>query len=782
MQTIRRSPILLPLRRAVLLRDGAGLSDGQLLESFVERDDEAAFEALVRRHGPMVLGVCRRVLGCAQDAEDAFQATFLVLARKAACVAPRDLVGNWLHGVARRTALCARAGNRRRRAREKQVKAMPQPTTEPEAARREVEALVDQELSRLPVLYRAPVVLCVLEGRSRKEVARHLEVPEGTLSSRLATARRLLAARLARRGLALSGGPLAAMLSMKTAQAAPGLVASTVKAATAFAAGRAAAGVVSAKVVALAGGVLKTMSATKLTIATLVVLAATALGTGAGWFGHQALADKPADKAARDEGRERTEVRGVLKEVDARKGALTLHPGKGLTQEKVFRLAPDARIFLDDGTGDRLGFREGKAADLTAGTSVILRLAAGGKVVRLWAEGPTVQGVLESADAPRGTITATVEPSKGKPAEARTFPVAKAAKVFLDDGKGKEAGSKEKGLADLPAGAVVFLTLSADRKVVGAIRAEGQTLTGVVKAVDAGKGTISLTVKVKGQPEEDKTFKVAKEARVSIDGGTKDKAGRSRLAGIPVGANVTLRLSPDQASAVALQAEGGGVYGEVTAVDARNNTITLREKVAGKKTYPVSKNAAVLLDDKGGRKLADVPVEASVQMKLLVDQKTAIEIRVFGPNEEGTVKGNAGKGSFTLSTKEGDTTYNVAKGARIVIEEKRAGKLTDLIDGTVARIRLSVDKSEVLEIRAEGPSFQGTVKAVDTDKGTITLTVGAKGGVGGEDKDFKLAKDTVVTGADHVPLKLADLKAETTVVLRLSLDQKAAARITVAGE
>src|SRR5215510_4089838 len=113
--------ILLPLRRAVLRRDGAGLSDGRLLGSFVERHDEAAFEALVRRHGPMVLGVCRRVLGCAHDAEDAFQATFLVLARKAASVSPRELVGNWLYGVAHRTALLARRTDARRREREVQV-------------------------------------------------------------------------------------------------------------------------------------------------------------------------------------------------------------------------------------------------------------------------------------------------------------------------------------------------------------------------------------------------------------------------------------------------------------------------------------------------------------------------------------------------------------------------------------------------------------------------------------------------------------------------------------
>jgi RNA polymerase sigma factor (sigma-70 family) len=276
----RPDPIIQQLRRSVLRPDGAGLTDGQLLESFINRRDEAAFEALVRRHGPMVLGVCRRLLRNPHDAEDAFQATFLVLARKAASVVPREKVGNWLHGVARTTALRARAANARRRLRERQVTDWPEPEARRPDPRDDLRLTLDRELSRLPEKYRLPVVLCDLEGRSRREVARQLRIPEGTLSSRLTTARRLLAKRLARQGLA--GGSLAAALAQGGASA---CVPASVLSATVGAAARLAAGqatVVSAAVSVLTEGVLRTMLLTKLKTATALVLAAvlaTALGT-----------------------------------------------------------------------------------------------------------------------------------------------------------------------------------------------------------------------------------------------------------------------------------------------------------------------------------------------------------------------------------------------------------------------------------------------------------------------------------------------------------------------
>ena len=182
------------LRRTVLSRNAATLSDGQFLDCFLTHREEAAFAALVRRHGPMVFGVCRRVLTDLHDAEDAFQATFLVLVRKAASIWPRDQVGPWLHGVAYRTASKARCRAARRRIVEKRASAAmarsgERAITESDAAVwRDLRPLIDAELQRLPEAYRAPVVLCDLEGTSRGKAAQRLGVPEGTISSRLAPA------------------------------------------------------------------------------------------------------------------------------------------------------------------------------------------------------------------------------------------------------------------------------------------------------------------------------------------------------------------------------------------------------------------------------------------------------------------------------------------------------------------------------------------------------------------------------------------------------------------
>jgi RNA polymerase sigma factor (sigma-70 family) len=276
--------LIYSLRRGALLRDGAGLTDGQLLECYVRQREGAAFAALVRRHGPMVWGVCRRVLGNHHDAEDAFQATFLVLVRKAPSVRPREMVANWLYGVAHRTALKVRATIARRRARERQVPVMAEVEMPAQDFRQDLERWLDQELSCLPEKYRAPIVLCELEGKTYREAARQLGCPEGTLSARLARGRALLAKRLARHGLGMSGGALAAVLASNVGSACPParVVSSTVQAAHQLAAGYAVAGLVPAKVAALTEGVLKAMLFNKLKVVTAIVVLASIGGAGAG--------------------------------------------------------------------------------------------------------------------------------------------------------------------------------------------------------------------------------------------------------------------------------------------------------------------------------------------------------------------------------------------------------------------------------------------------------------------------------------------------------------------
>jgi RNA polymerase sigma factor (sigma-70 family) len=249
---------------------GDELTDRILLDRFTARGDEAAFAELVRRYGALVLGVCRRVLRHEQDAEDAFQATFLVLVRQAGVLRRRESVGSWLHEVACRIALKVKRDAARRRRREKKsMREMPVATVVPELIWEETRVLLDEELERLPRKYSVAVVLCYLEGKSTEEAARILGCARGTVLSRLARARQRLRRRLARRGLALSVAVLSAKLSQLPASAAsppPEVVAATLQAARGFAAGTRT-GDTPARPEALADGCLRSMRRTRRLVA-----------------------------------------------------------------------------------------------------------------------------------------------------------------------------------------------------------------------------------------------------------------------------------------------------------------------------------------------------------------------------------------------------------------------------------------------------------------------------------------------------------------------------------
>ncbi len=284
----------------------AGLGDGPLLERFATLEGEVAdlaFAALVARHGPMVWRVCRRVLRDEQDAQDAFQATWLVLVRKAGSLRDTSSVGNWLFGVASRVALDARAASSRRLFHERRYaesKYDETPAEDPDV--HDLGAVLHEELRRLPERYRTPIVLCYLEGLSHEEAARRLGRPVGTVRSRLARGRQRLRARLARRGIVPSAGTLTATLACDAGASVPlALVHSTIQAAARFAEIRAATtgAVITAQAVLLCRGVLHTMLWAQLkTIAAVVLIAGTLVATGAGVAAVHARKDQGNDRPA----------------------------------------------------------------------------------------------------------------------------------------------------------------------------------------------------------------------------------------------------------------------------------------------------------------------------------------------------------------------------------------------------------------------------------------------------------------------------------------------------
>ncbi len=279
----------------------SALSESQLLERFLTDRDKAAFEAILLRHGGMVLGVCRRVLHNPHDVDDAFQATFLVLVEKARSIRDREVLGVWLHGVARRVAVRAKVNSRRRKAQERSGTE----GTDVEDARgdhaevNELRSVIDDEVERLPHRYRAPLVLCDIEGQTHEQAAAQLRCPVGTIKSRLSRGRERLRSRLIRRGVAPSAGLLASTLAAESASAMPtSLLNHTLIAATHDTLGQAAtAGVISAEAFALAKGAIRSMGFFKLKVAAFAVLVLGLTAAGARTFIHKTT-DSPDRKGA----------------------------------------------------------------------------------------------------------------------------------------------------------------------------------------------------------------------------------------------------------------------------------------------------------------------------------------------------------------------------------------------------------------------------------------------------------------------------------------------------
>jgi RNA polymerase sigma factor (sigma-70 family) len=297
MANAKTPPVTRFLRQIAAAAPAGELADAQLLERFLTQRNEAAFATLVRRHGPMVLGVCRRVLHDSQHAEDAFQATFLVLIRKAGSLHQPNLLASWLYGVAYRTARKARDQVARRRARERPVTEVALDPPVEDLVWGDLRSVLEEEVQRLPARYRVPVLLCYLQGQTNQAAARQLGVPEGTLKGRLMRARELLRARLTRRGLVLSAGALVAALTDNAAAAVPpALAAATSQLGPLIAAGQpVAAGAVAPRVLHLTQGVLRAMTVSKLkNVGIAALLALAVVLTGVELFVYSSQAAGPA--------------------------------------------------------------------------------------------------------------------------------------------------------------------------------------------------------------------------------------------------------------------------------------------------------------------------------------------------------------------------------------------------------------------------------------------------------------------------------------------------------
>jgi RNA polymerase sigma factor (sigma-70 family) len=356
------NPVLRHIRRLMMADILGPATDRELLQRFARERDEAAFTSLVERHAAMVFGVCLRVLGHAHDAEDAFQATFLVLARRAASVRWRKQVGNWLHGVALRIAVKMRSRSRQKLPVESSAGLNDGRGQEPadhrrpsdpsrEAIRRDLCRVLDEELSRLPGKYRSPLVLCYLEGRTNEEAARELGWPAGSMSRHLARGRELLRERLLRRGLALSGTLVAAVLAERSLSAAvPRLLFdSTIHAAVVFAVRSAlVAGSASAEALALAEGILKAMTMTKLkaAVAVFLTLALVGIGTGGVWQTNEQKKDR--DRAAAPAGDKPKPATAGQQAIDEKPGEPAAPAGPDPLQRLIESRTKRANLSLEN--------------------------------------------------------------------------------------------------------------------------------------------------------------------------------------------------------------------------------------------------------------------------------------------------------------------------------------------------------------------------------------------------------------------------------------------------
>jgi RNA polymerase sigma factor (sigma-70 family) len=503
-------------------------ADSELLTRYRLHHDQEAFSSLVRRHGPMVWGVCRRVLRDTHAAEDAFQATFLVLAQKADAVRPPERLGAWLYAVAYRTALKARGRAYRQQRTERYYASENLTPQQLNTDSAELQQFLDEQLLALPAKYREPLLLCAIRGLNKTQAAEQLGLAEGTVSSRLARARQMLRQRLERRGVMVPAGALTALLSAETLAAA---VPSTLSVQTIETANGHS--LVSPAVQLLAHEVTRSMTLLKLKSLSAVTLIVALSGSGIGLYTLHAdekktkpAGDKPAvqpekpgpkpAKPVAPDGEKpvKPAVRkagGKVASVDPQANTLMLAiKGDSGIVERLVKVAPEAKIFVNG--------KEARLADVPKNSTAAILMATEKEgelptAIEVRITGSIVSGIV--AKVSNNTIVLEGEKA------ARTFALATDAKVLVNGQVAK--------LADVPAGSKATITLTADESaallVVAGNRAadvekekpSGKTqFGGKITAIDAVARTITLASK--GQESPAITVKLTANAKILVDG------------------------------------------------------------------------------------------------------------------------------------------------------------------------------------------------------------------------------------------------------------------------
>jgi RNA polymerase sigma factor (sigma-70 family) len=722
-------------------------TDRQLLETFAETGDEAAFTALVRRHGPLVLGVTRRVLGNIQDAEDAFQATFLVLARKAGSVVWQDSVRNWLHGVAYRVAHKLRTQKAKRAAKERQARSEPNPT--PADTWHELRGVLDEELERLPAKYRAPLILCYLEGKTRDEAAEELGWSPGSVKGRLERGREMLRQRLCRRGLTLPAALCAGFLLDHTAFASvpTALAQSAVAAGVQFATVPVSCVAVSSPILHLAQGVLQAMLIAKLKIAGMALSIVLTLGLGGAWVSQTALA-QPSDgpvaapdvqfavfqeREERKDGERPREQRkdGARPRAEDRKDgdrprAQERRDGdKPRAEERKNgdRPRPEERKDSDRARGEeRKDGDKPRPEERRDGDRPRAEERKDGERPR---EERGARGIIRAVDLKAGTIT--IQSLRDGDRGETTFSLA---------GKDVEVLSpieRRAKLSDLAPGLRVALALN-DQNDVTAVRIEPVTGFGFVIRADADKRTLTLRMPREGERPAEATLRVAPDAGVMIDG------RRAALTDLRQGVRVQLVLDIDRQTVLSVRAgepqrdgdrprveadrprdgdkprdgdrprerdgdRQGRVFGTIIDIDQAKGTINVlvgREGNLAISTFNVAKDAPVkvMFNERSVQEMSFKDLAKPVTANLVLgDDKTVSAINITAPSQRGRIKSvDADKRTITLGGEERELTLELVPDAKVLLgrQEMRLGQLEQ---GTMAIVGLTPDRRRVLGIQ-----------------------------------------------------------------------------------